>query len=71
MRGMTKPRLTRAVIEGIRYVLMDAEEMLAERQGWGEADYRDAAEERALLYLGQLLEWADVRSRSSFRPCSR
>ncbi len=71
MRGMQKPRLTRAVVEGLRSVLTDAEQMLAERQGWGEVGYQDKAEERALLYLGQLLEWADSRPRPISRSCSR
>ena len=57
---MSKPRLTYPVIEGLQTVLSDAEAMLAERQGWGEESPNDDNEERALLYLGQLLEWAEA-----------
>jgi hypothetical protein len=58
---MSKPRLTRAVIEGLRYVIADAQTMLEERQGWGEEGAQDGLEEAALLYLGQLIKWAEAR----------
>lgn len=77
MKGMNRPRLNSAVIEGLRYVLTDAEKMLGERQGWGEPDSRDESEERALLYLRQLLEWVGLANgqfcvpKSLSRVCRR
>jgi hypothetical protein len=52
---MTRPRLTPAIIAGLRTVWADASVMLEERQGWGESSDDDANEERALLYLEALV----------------
>lgn len=37
--------------------------MMEERQGWGEPEDDDTAEERGLRYLSQLIKWSDAQPR--------
>jgi hypothetical protein len=52
-----RPRLTRAIVEGLRTVHSDAESMLEERGGHGEEHPEDENESLALDYLGSLIAW--------------
>lgn len=52
-----RPRLTRAVIDGLCTVQFDAQGALEERGGWGEEHPEDKNESLALDYLDALIEW--------------
>lgn len=52
-----RPRLTRAVIDGLDTVHSDAYAMLAERTGWDENHETDENELLALEYLVALIKW--------------
>lgn len=62
-----RPRLTRAVIEGLCSVQADAEVHLDERVGCGDAKPSDI-EYRGLEYLSDLIHWYLVTHPHHIRP---